>query len=448
MFDRFTDRARRVLVLAQEEARLLRHNFIGTEHLLLGLLREGDGVAAKALGELGVRLDDVRELVKETTGPPGSAPTGSPPFTPRTKKVLELSLREALQLGHNYIGTEHILLGLVREGEGVAAQVLVSLGAELPGVRQQVIQILSGQAPARLGEGAESRAEAEAPRCGRCDASLSRSARYRMIEVAPDNVEPRPGPLEAVLLYCGDCGTVLGPYVAVGAEFMHEAGMTVSGQVTQKLVPVRSRRFPDELLAPVELADVAEEARVELVYRDNEVIEGTAGSKAVRLAGRVGSHRGPLRGSWGGLLVNADWRIGDNSPTLAPVSGLIGNFGEDAVKLSGDFRLAPTYFFDQAEIVGDFGATAFRAVVSAVDGGLGSTDALVAEGTLGETPFELYAALSGDRTRAVLRGSVDGRSLSLDATRDSRSGPVRLQGSYSGPPALLALAVGALAYFL
>ena len=109
---------RRVLVLAQDEARFLRHNFIGTEHLLLGLLREGDGVAAKALGELGVRLDDPRQRVKDTIGPAGTAPVGSPPFTPRTKRVLELSLREALQLGHDYISTEHILLGLVREGEG------------------------------------------------------------------------------------------------------------------------------------------------------------------------------------------------------------------------------------------------------------------------------------------------------------------------------------------
>src|SRR6201994_3967531 len=144
MFERFTDRARRVLVLAQEEARLLNHNFIGTEHILLGLIHEGEGVAAKALESLGISLEAVREKVEETIGPAGSAPTGSPPFTPRAKKVLELSLREALQLGHNYIGTEHMLLGLVREGEGVAAQVLQSLGADLPRVRQQVIQLLSG----------------------------------------------------------------------------------------------------------------------------------------------------------------------------------------------------------------------------------------------------------------------------------------------------------------
>jgi ATP-dependent Clp protease ATP-binding subunit ClpC len=132
------------LVLAQEEARLLNHSFIGTEHILLGLIHEGEGVAAKALEQLGVSLEAVREKVEETIGLSGTAPTGSPPFTPRAKKVLELSLREALQLGHNYIGTEHMLLGLVREGEGVAAQVLVSLGADLARVRQQVIQLLSG----------------------------------------------------------------------------------------------------------------------------------------------------------------------------------------------------------------------------------------------------------------------------------------------------------------
>src|ERR1700694_3522844 len=144
LFERFTDRARRVLVLAQEEARLLNHNFIGTEHILLGLIHEGEGVAAKALESLGIRLEAVREKLEETIGPAGSSTTGSPPFTPRAKKILELSLREALQLGHNYIGTEHMLLGLVREGEGVAAQVLVNLGADLSRVRQQVIQLLSG----------------------------------------------------------------------------------------------------------------------------------------------------------------------------------------------------------------------------------------------------------------------------------------------------------------
>ncbi len=159
MFERFTDRARRVVVLAQEEARLLNHNYIGTEHILLGLIHEGEGVAAKALESLGISLEAVRAQVEEIIGQGGSSPSGHIPFTPRAKKVLELSLREALQLGHNYIGTEHILLGLIREGEGVAAQVLVKLGADLSRVRQQVIQLLSGYAgqkePSTAGTAAE-----------------------------------------------------------------------------------------------------------------------------------------------------------------------------------------------------------------------------------------------------------------------------------------------------
>src|SRR5438046_933223 len=152
MFERFTDRARRVVVLAQEEARMLNHNYIGTEHILLGLIHEGEGVAAKALESLNISLEAVRQQVEEIIGQGQAAPTGHIPFTPRAKKVLELSLREALQLGHNYIGTEHILLGLIREGEGVAAQVLQKLGADLNRVRQQVTEELSGSGitPARL----------------------------------------------------------------------------------------------------------------------------------------------------------------------------------------------------------------------------------------------------------------------------------------------------------
>jgi ATP-dependent Clp protease ATP-binding subunit ClpC len=143
MFERFTDRARRVVVLAQEEARMLDHNYIGTEHLLLGLVHEGEGVAAESLDSLGISLETVRTTVEQIIGRGQQMPSGHIPFTPRAKKVLELSLREALQLGHNYIGTEHLLLGLIREGEGVAAQVLVKLGAKLDLVRQRVIQVLA-----------------------------------------------------------------------------------------------------------------------------------------------------------------------------------------------------------------------------------------------------------------------------------------------------------------
>ncbi len=156
MFERFTERARRVAVLAQEEARMLHHDHIGTEHILLGLIGEGEGVAAQALEWLGISLEAVRQHVEGITGQGQQAPSGHIPFTPRAKEVLELSLREALQLGHNYIGTEHILLGLIGEGDGVAAQVLVKLGADPGRVRQQVIQLLAGS----QGQGAGRRGRA------------------------------------------------------------------------------------------------------------------------------------------------------------------------------------------------------------------------------------------------------------------------------------------------
>jgi ATP-dependent Clp protease ATP-binding subunit ClpC len=146
VFERFTDRARRVVVLAQEEARSLDHNYIGTEHILLGIIREREGVGARALSALEISLDSVRVDVERIIGRGEETPGGHIPFTPRAKKVLELSLREALHLGHNYIGTEHILLGLVREGEGVAAQVLINSGAGLESVRQAVLKLLAGMA--------------------------------------------------------------------------------------------------------------------------------------------------------------------------------------------------------------------------------------------------------------------------------------------------------------
>ncbi|HEX9543049.1 MAG TPA: Clp protease N-terminal domain-containing protein, partial [Streptosporangiaceae bacterium] len=158
MFERFTDRARRVVVLAQEEARMLHHTHIGTEHILLGLIGEGGGVAARALESPGISLEAVRQHVGEITGRGQQAPSGHIPFTPRATRVLELSLREALQLGHDYIGTEHLLLGLIREGGGVAARVLVTLGADAGRIRRQVIQLLhgyQGKEPAAAGAPSE-----------------------------------------------------------------------------------------------------------------------------------------------------------------------------------------------------------------------------------------------------------------------------------------------------
>jgi ATP-dependent Clp protease ATP-binding subunit ClpA len=147
MLERFTDQARRVVVLAEEEARMLDHNWIGTEHLLLGLLREGDGIAARVLASRGISLQPVREQVVEIVGQVLQHASEHIAFTPRSKKVLELSLRESLQLGHDRVGTGHLLLGLIREGDGVAAQVLVRLGADLNQVRQQVIELVSDLRP-------------------------------------------------------------------------------------------------------------------------------------------------------------------------------------------------------------------------------------------------------------------------------------------------------------
>ena len=154
MFERFTERARQVVVLAQEEARTLKHNYIGTEHILLGLLREEEGLAARVLESLDITVERVRAQVVRIVGSGEEVTSGQIPFTPRAKKVLELALREALSLGHNYIGTEHILLGLVRENEGVAARILLDFDADSEKIRNEVIRMLSGPGGRRQGQGA------------------------------------------------------------------------------------------------------------------------------------------------------------------------------------------------------------------------------------------------------------------------------------------------------
>ena len=220
VFERFTDRARHVVVYAQEEARMLNHNYIGTEHILLGLIHEGEGVAARALDVMSISLDAARARVEEIIGQGTQPPIGHIPFTPRGKKVLELSLREALQMGHNYIGTEHILLGLVREGEGVGAQVLREMGAELERVRQTVMQLLSGYTASTeevagagsVGTMAEIPVEVipegglkKGPRCARCHALLAETLTVSSLEttVGDDRVEVK-------VAHCGRCGSALG----------------------------------------------------------------------------------------------------------------------------------------------------------------------------------------------------------------------------------------------
>ena len=189
---------------------MLDHNYIGTEHILLGLIHEGEGVAAEALTSMGIGLDAVRGQVEQIIGKGGAVPTGHIPFTPRAKKVLELALREALQLNHNYIGTEHLLLGLVREGEGVAAQVLQTLGGDLDRVRQAVIRRLRelGQAPSvQREEEIEGEGSLRGPRCPRCDADLAVFATYRTITVAD---EEESAGRKAAFVFCRRCSYTLG----------------------------------------------------------------------------------------------------------------------------------------------------------------------------------------------------------------------------------------------
>jgi ATP-dependent Clp protease ATP-binding subunit ClpC len=218
VFERFTDRARRVVVLAQEEARMLNHDYIGTEHLLLGLASEGDGVAGRALTSLGISLEAVRGQVEQIIGQGQAVPRGHIPFTSRAKKVLELALREALQLGHNYIGTEHILLGLIREGEGVAAQVLQNLGADLNRVRQTVVQLLSGwtevaEAGGGTGVGVHVEVTAapveaisdDAPTCPNCFGALEETLAVRVLATTTDDE-----PFSVKIAYCKRCGVALG----------------------------------------------------------------------------------------------------------------------------------------------------------------------------------------------------------------------------------------------
>jgi ATP-dependent Clp protease ATP-binding subunit ClpC len=230
VFERFSDPARRAVVFAQEEARLLEHNYIGTEHILLGLLNVPDGVAARTLQSLGIALESVRGEVEKIIGRGGGTPSAHVLFTARAKKVLELSLRESIQFRHNHIGTEHILLGLIREGDGVAAEVLRTLGVDLSRVREHVVQVLSESEPEPVTEGeakpgpegvAFVRAasgsvtlgvtpdpQSPPPRCARCGASLTTGTAYRVVEATGDETEAEP--VRVVIVYCLTCGTALG----------------------------------------------------------------------------------------------------------------------------------------------------------------------------------------------------------------------------------------------
>jgi ATP-dependent Clp protease ATP-binding subunit ClpA len=204
MFERLTDLARRVLVLAQEEARLLGHDFIGTEHLLLGMVKEPHGIAAQVLMERGITTGRARIQIEQIVGKSTGQPTGSPPFTTRAKRILELSMRAALHNKHDAIGPEHILLGLVEEGEGVGAQVIRSLGVELDDVREAVLRAISGDDPWPDGDFPD---VAPAPWCTGCAAELEASIRYRTLSVPP--ASPDMPTMMAEVVFCGDCGKVV-----------------------------------------------------------------------------------------------------------------------------------------------------------------------------------------------------------------------------------------------
>ena len=217
MFERFTDEARRVLVLAQEESRALAHDFIGTEHLLLGILRHGKGPAPQALATMGVTLEAARAQIAQTVGPRGTTAAGSVPFTPRAKKTLELALREALQLGHNHIRTEHLLLGLIDEGEGVGTRTLVALEVDPSRLREEVTSRLarptgmSGRVW-RAGRRVRAQPSGTPPLCPNCRAPLDETARYRVLDVsAMEPEEPGTAPISVTIAYCHRCGVALGP---------------------------------------------------------------------------------------------------------------------------------------------------------------------------------------------------------------------------------------------
>jgi len=217
MFERFTDEARRVLVLAQEESRVLGHDFIGTEHLLLGILRHGQGPAPEALTTMGVTLEAARAQIAQTVGPRGTAAGGSIPFTPRAKKTLELALREALQLGHDHIRTEHLLLGVIDEGDGVGARTLVALDVDLSRLRDDVTSRVRrpGGTSGRVWRGTRRvrvQPSGHPPLCPACRAPLEETARYRVLDACTAEPDDRGNvPIPVTIAYCHRCGVALGP---------------------------------------------------------------------------------------------------------------------------------------------------------------------------------------------------------------------------------------------
>jgi hypothetical protein len=482
VFERFTDRARRVLVLAQEEARLLNHNFIGTEHILLGLIHEGEGVAAKALESLGISLEAVRSKVDETVGSARSSTTGSPPFTPRAKKVLELSLREALQLGHNYIGTEHLLLGLVREGEGVAVQVLVSLGADLPRVRQQVIQLLSGyQAPG----GHESVPVAVVgPRCPDCRALLEGQVAYRVLTVETTDASVGAGPLRVAFVYCQRCGTTIAHTPAGGDEALwgsssFETSDPLASRTGQKISVVETRwirfagspegteggdphairvppapppssspgkrRFPPELWSAPMPADIPPAAAVDLhhtgPFQEDGRIRGTVGGSTIELALQLPWSASPVTGTLGDDPVEVAWDLSTGGKGPATLQGTVG---AQAVRVRGVFRRNRDFSFLEGTVSGTLAGISLAASIRPVLGGFSTSGTIVANGTLGDDRFEIFGSRTAER--GMVRGTYNDYSVHLDLTAAPGS-ESHVTGACPAPPALTTLLTVALLFF-
>jgi Clp amino terminal domain, pathogenicity island component len=406
MFERFTERARRVLVLAQEEARLLNHDNIGTEHILLGLIHEGEGVAAQALESLGISLEAAREKVEETRGPASSSTTGSPPFTPRAKQVLELSLREALQLRHNYIGTEHLLLGVVREGEGVAVQVLVALGVDLSRVRERVIELLSG-VEGEVSPGPGSREvrwlRADQPRRGPpVDSSLSEVSWPATTGMAAAV------PLE---------GLIPGLFVAGGVDLTYSHG-DLDGSKPGRL-------------------------------------SGALAGQPVDLAVGPPLSEGQAQGTFGSLEVSAAWKIGGDSDSWGPAwpAYLGGTFGEVSANLYAWIRFddEPTAHGNNPDhyvkIEGDFAGRPVSVYIALTDpDSVGGSFA--AHGIFAGSDFSVRGKVTCG-FHATLVGAISGQPVRVNAgLPDGPDGLATVNGSYDGPAALLLIMAGSLLFFL
>jgi hypothetical protein len=392
MFERFTQRARRALVLGQEEARLLGHNVIGTEHLLLGLLNEGEGVAASVLVSFDITLDTARQKVDQMVATPAGGPVGSPPFSTRAKKVLELSLRESLQLGHNYIETEHILLGLIREGDGTAVAVLREMGADLAQVRFRVIQAVS-----------QSREGDEMTKSRR----LSTSSPTWLHADRPESIKP----------------SVRGLRPRAGA-------------VGRRVGTAQPPRVTHPLSGTVELAYGG--------GRLTGVVDG--GNVDVVLDLRAAG--GTTEGTFAGCNVSAVWKLTDDSdwPVAAPAS-LSGRFAGETVELLVWIHFQPPFHFDHCTVEGELAGRLVSVYIEQGDPA-SDTGTFSAHGIFADSDFSIHGFVPCGH-EGFVEGAVSGRPVRLRAKpQEDRSAPTTITGTYDGPASLLLLVSAATIFFL